>query len=70
MENNLSKNHFNGTQFYYLADIISGEVGTGNGEEYTSEHKGTYTSMYVEIRNLETIDVIPKELVKDILSLT
>lgn len=66
----MTKINFNGTQFYYLAGIISGEVGTGNGEEYTSEHRGTYTPMYVEISDLETIDVIPKELVKDILSLT
>lgn len=66
----MTKINFNGTQFYYLAGIISGEVGTGNGEEYTSVHRETYMPMYVEISDLETIDVIPKELVKDILLLT
>lgn len=66
----MTKINFNGTQFYYLADIISGEVGTGNGEEYTSKHRGTYMPTYIEISKLQTINVIPKEVVKDILSIT
>lgn len=62
----MTRIYFNGTQFYYLADIIAGEVGTGNGEEYLSEHRGTYTPMYIDISNLQMIDIIPKEIVKDI----
>lgn len=66
----MTKINFNGIQYYYLAYIKSGEVGTGNGEEYTSKGRGTYTPVFVEISKLQTIDVIPKEIVKDILSLT
>lgn len=31
-------------QLYYTAEIISGEIGTGTGEEYTDSHRnrGTY----------------------------
>lgn len=27
---------FNGSQYYFLSEIIDGEFGTGQGEEYTS----------------------------------
>ena len=38
------KVEFNGTQYFFLAEIIEGTFGTGHGEEYTDENKdkGTY----------------------------
>jgi 8-oxo-dGTP pyrophosphatase MutT (NUDIX family) len=54
----------NGTQYYYLADIVGGEFGTGQGEEMQKNEleRGTYLPIWVDINNLFTIDVKPKEV--------
>lgn len=66
----ISQIEFNGIQYYYLAEIISGKVGTGKGEELISENKGSYKPTYIDISDLQTIDLIPKEIVKDIWTVT
>ena len=58
---------FNGTQYYYLADIISGEVGTGNGDEFRNTDRGTYTPVFISVNDLPFVNVIPKQVVKDLL---
>jgi len=64
VKNCIAAVEFNGTQYYYLADIIGGEFGTGQGEEYTDENRnrGSYTPMWVELDKLSSINVIPKEV--------
>lgn len=54
----------NGTQYYYLADIVGGEFGTGQGEEMQKNEleRGTYQPIWVDINSLFTIDVKPKEI--------
>ena len=54
----------NGTQYYYLADIVGGEFGTGHGEEMQKNEleRGTYQPTWVDINSLLTIDVKPKEI--------
>ena len=54
----------NGTQYYYLADIVGGEFGTGQGEEMQNNEleRGTYQPIWVDINSLFTIDVKPKEI--------
>jgi 8-oxo-dGTP pyrophosphatase MutT (NUDIX family) len=41
------KVEYNGTQYFFLVDIIEGIIGTGNGEEFTNEsrNRGTYEPM-------------------------
>ncbi|MCK6257802.1 NUDIX domain-containing protein [Fictibacillus sp. KIGAM418] len=55
---------FNGTQYFFLAEIITGNFGTGNGEEYTdfNRKRGTYLPLWIEINQLSSIDVKPKEV--------
>ncbi|MFE3576770.1 NUDIX domain-containing protein [Lysinibacillus sp. NPDC059133] len=55
---------FNGTQYFFLAEIMDGDFGTGKGEEYTDKKRqpGTYLPMCVDINQLSSIDVKPKEL--------
>ncbi|MEI5905971.1 NUDIX domain-containing protein [Bacillus spongiae] len=55
---------FNGTQYFFLSEIIGGEFGTGQGEEYIDENrdKGTYIPMWVNVDKLSSIDVKPKEV--------
>jgi 8-oxo-dGTP pyrophosphatase MutT (NUDIX family) len=54
----------NGTQYYYLADIVGGEFGTGHGEEMQKNElkRGTYQPVWVDINSLITIDVKPLEI--------
>ena len=54
----------NGTQYYYLADIVGGEFGTGQGVEMQKNEleRGTYQPIWVDINSLFTIDVKPKEI--------
>lgn len=62
---------FNGTQYFFLSEIISGTLGTGQGEEYTDEtrDRGTYLPMWVDIESLSSIDVRPFEAALKVQSL-
>lgn len=64
----ISKVEFNGIQYFFLAKIIEGSFGTGQGKEYTDENRnrGTYQPMWVDIESLLSIDVRPKEVVERI----
>ncbi|MEQ2526313.1 NUDIX domain-containing protein [Bacillaceae bacterium CLA-AA-H227] len=55
---------FNGTQYFFLSEIIEGEFGTGQGEEYIDEYRdrGEYLPMWVDLDKLSSIDVKPKEV--------
>ena len=59
-----------GKQYFFLADIIGGTFGTGTGEEYThtSIERGTYEPIWVNIDDLSSLVVRPKEIVDLILS--
>jgi 8-oxo-dGTP pyrophosphatase MutT (NUDIX family) len=58
------KVEFNGTQYFFLAEIIEGTFGTGQGEEYTGEKRdrGTYLPIWVDIEKLSSLDVKSKEV--------
>jgi 8-oxo-dGTP diphosphatase len=60
----IAKVEYNGTQYFFLSEIIDGEFGTGQGEEYTDENRdrGTYLPMWVDLDKLSSIDVKPKEV--------
>jgi 8-oxo-dGTP diphosphatase len=67
----ISEVDFNGTQYFFLSEIISGTFGTGQGEEFTDAHRdrGTYLPMWVDINELPLIDVRPKEVALKIQSM-
>lgn len=62
---------FNGTQYFFLSDIINGTFGTGQGEDYTDKkrNRGTYLPMWMDIKRLSSIDVRPQEVALKIQSL-
>jgi len=62
---------FNGIQYFFLAEVIDGVFGSGQGEEFSEfeRDRGTYHPMWVEINNLATINVKPKAVADKILSL-
>ncbi|WP_335872740.1 NUDIX hydrolase [Bacillus sp. 2205SS5-2] len=55
---------YNGTQYFFLSEIINGEFGTGQGEEYIGENsgRGTYLPTWIDLHKLSSIDVKPKEV--------
>jgi 8-oxo-dGTP pyrophosphatase MutT (NUDIX family) len=56
---------FNGnTQYYFLAKKISGEFGTGMGEEYGEYNPvhGTYHPIWMPLAEVSTHNVLPREL--------
>ncbi|MGE7919665.1 NUDIX hydrolase [Viridibacillus sp. NPDC093762] len=61
---------YNGTQYYFTAQIISGEFGTGNGEEFTksSIEGGTYEAVWLPLTKIGELDVRPLEVVKILLA--
>ncbi|PAF08636.1 DNA mismatch repair protein MutT [Shouchella clausii] len=67
----ISKIEFNGTQYFFLSEIISGTLGTGQGEEYLDKNResGTYLPMWVDIDSLSLIDVRPSEVALKVQSL-
>jgi len=51
------------SQFHYLADIVSGEFGTGQGDEILGlipTEYGTYTPIWVPLDELMDRDVRPR----------
>ncbi|WP_078596221.1 NUDIX domain-containing protein [Evansella clarkii] len=60
----IARIEFNGTQYFFLSEIIGGEYGTGRSEEYAAENRarGTYLPMWVDLDELSAIDVKPKEV--------
>ncbi|MGM7682990.1 hypothetical protein ACSVDA_12640 [Cytobacillus sp. Hm23] len=45
-----AKVQYNGTQYFFLAEIIGGNFGTGKGVEYTDKNRnrGTYLFMWIK----------------------
>lgn len=62
--NHLENVYYYGMQHYFLAEITEGEFGTGKGEEFTDidRNRGVYKPMWVEVKQLSTIDVRPKKI--------
>jgi 8-oxo-dGTP diphosphatase len=67
----IAKVEFNGTQYFFAAEIIDGVFGTGQGEEYIDQtrERGTYLPMWVEISSLSSLDVRPGEVAVKVQSL-
>lgn len=65
-----AKLNLNGTQYFFLGEILEGVIGTGNGEEYSNKNRnrGTYEPMWVEMEALSKLDVRPKEVAEKIQS--
>ncbi|MDN4495624.1 NUDIX hydrolase [Ureibacillus aquaedulcis] len=59
---------YNGTQYYFLAELVEGEIGNGQGEEFTdiTRNRGIYQPMWIEIGKLLSIDIRPLEVAKRI----
>lgn len=57
-----------GTQYFFLADIIHGTIGSGQGEEFTNSNRdrGTYLPMWVDIDDLTVMDVKPNIVAKKV----
>lgn len=64
-------NYKGSRQYFYLSEIISGKIGTGQGEEYTDEtrERGTYKPLWVDLKELSSIDIRPIEVATKIQSL-
>jgi 8-oxo-dGTP diphosphatase len=62
--NCIAEVEFHETQYFFLSEIIDGEFGTGQGEEYIDENRnrGTYLPMWIDLDKLSSIDVKPKEV--------
>lgn len=66
----IAKVEFNGTQYFFLSEIISGFFGAGKGEEFLeNNNSGSYIPMWVDIDQLSSIDIKPKEIALKVQSL-
>ena len=55
------------TQYYYRAEVLGGEFGTGSGEELSSpaeSEAGSYRPVWLEPEQLAVLDVRPRDLAK------
>lgn len=62
---------YNGTQYFFLSEIVKGTFGSGQGEEYTNleRNRGTYLPIWVDVKRLSSINIIPKEVALKVQSL-
>jgi len=53
---------YNGTEYYFQAEIVEGVFGAGRGDEFvmSETNRGTYTPMWVEMNKLSSLNVLPK----------
>lgn len=60
----IAKVNLNGTQYFFLAELTGGTFAAGQGKEYTDEtrNRGTYLPMWIDISELNSINVKPKEV--------
>ncbi len=57
---------------FYLAEIVSGTIGTGKGEEFTSpdfEKYGSYEIVYVSKEEIKNINLLPEILKEKLIKL-
>ena len=65
MRQKVAEVHFNGsTQFYFLAEKLSGEFGTGSGEEYGEYNPihGTYLPLWMPLADTPKKNILPHKL--------
>ncbi|MEL3971727.1 NUDIX domain-containing protein [Rossellomorea oryzaecorticis] len=67
----ISEVEYYGTQYFFRSEIISGTFGAGQGEEFTDDKRdrGTYLPVWVNINELQSIEIRPKEVALKIQSL-
>lgn len=61
--------YYKGKQYYFAAEMIGGEFGTGRGEEYINfyRNRGTYQPMWVKLDDLFCLEVQPREVVEKLI---
>ena len=64
IEGLFAKLAYQGDQYYFMAKRAGGTFGTGVGEEYTDlkRQRGTYEPVWVELKDLQDIDLKPQEV--------
>lgn len=57
-----------GTQYFYLVEIISDTFGTVKGVEFTNKvkDKGQYVPLWISIDDLDERDVRPREVARKV----
>lgn len=53
---------FNGKQYFFQAIIREGEFGTGSGEEFNDPQRGAYIPLWIELNELDHLDVKPRKV--------
>ncbi len=57
--------HYEGTQYFYGADILDGSFGTGHGIEFQIG-EGSYDAVWVDLSQIGKLSIYPEEVVKKI----
>jgi len=53
----------NSIEYFYLAEWVSGEFGTGEGEEFQeNQTNGVYVPKLIEILNIKSLPLMPPEI--------
>jgi 8-oxo-dGTP diphosphatase len=60
---------FNGTQYFYRAEILAGTIGTGKAEEFSNQEHGSYEPMFIQLDRLHSLTVYPKEIAEKVQAL-
>lgn len=63
--------NYTGVQYFFIAEVIGGTFGTGQGKEFSGEvrDRGAYEPTWIELDNLLSLDVHPIEIAEKVYSL-
>lgn len=61
---------YGGKQYYFLAQILDGEFGSGEGEEFhgAENTRGTYEPIWIDFKKLLSINIKPEEVAKQVVT--
>lgn len=66
VEHLITKVKYKENEYYYGAYIIGGVFGSGTGEEFQREGRGSYIPLWIPINELEKVNIKPYEVVESI----
>lgn len=56
-------------EFFYLCDVVGGEMGIGNGQEYTNmKSDNTYAPVWLAMSEIEKINIKPPTIIDKIIN--
>jgi len=66
LDNIIDTLQLDGMHYYFKAQIESGIIGSGEGEEYANPERGSYEPIFIALKSLHLLPLFPKEMAEKV----